>query len=168
MAATVTQLGPKSIQGELFDRNGVTFMEQDEVDKYVDSATDDVLACRDRGRHLWPSIRKAGIVFTDVTDDGLLVRKVECGCCNLAVRVEFWEARTTGRGQNKNTRYVPVASSMEYREKDGVRYLGPQGHGRMLAKQVRESLATRALAGQTLTMVREAAKRTGAAARGKK
>lgn len=160
MSSAVSNI--RSIQGELFDKQGTTWMDMDEVDKYVDSVSDDVLACRERMRHMYPSIRKAGIVFTDVTDDGLLVREVKCECCQLAVRVEFWEARTVGSGKKRETRYGMVAAHTTYSVgPNGERYLGPAGHGRMTSRMVRESVATQALAGQSLALVKKAASKRG-------
>ena len=134
-------------------------MDMADVDRYVDGASEEVIACRERGRHLWPSMRKAKLVFTDVTEDGLLVRRVLCECCQLARRIEYWE--TVGRG--RNTRYQPVGSSIEYLTgSDGERYLGPQGRGRMTNKMIRNSMVTAALHGQSPAMVRQAAKRAAA------
>jgi hypothetical protein len=70
-------------------------MDLAEVDTYVDGVSDEVLACRERGRHIFPTIRQAGMVFVDVTDEGLLVRPLLCTCCRLARRVELWD--TAGR-----------------------------------------------------------------------
>jgi hypothetical protein len=152
VAATIV-----SIQGERQQQlQGTQLMELSEVDRYVDSVSDEVLACRERGRHLFPSIRTAGIQFVDVTDDGLLVRRLLCQCCQLAERVEYWQA--TGRGVN--TRYAPVSATNNYLiGPDGERYLGPSGRGRMTPKMVRNSLASSALQGQTAEMVRKAARK---------
>jgi hypothetical protein len=148
--------GPLSIQGERErDTSAPVLMDLAEVDQYVDNSSDDVLACRERGRHIFPSIRQAGITFIDVTDDGLLVRQLLCTCCQLAQRIELWE--TTGRG--RSTRYVPVSASINYlRGPNGERYLGPQGHGRMTPKMVRNSLASLALHGQSAATIRKEAK----------
>lgn len=149
-----------SIQGERQQHLQETpLMELSEVDRYVDSVSEEVLACRERGRHLFPSIRAAGIQFVDVTDDGLLVRRLLCQCCRLAERVEYWEA--TERGAK--TRYAPVSATNNYLVgSDGERYLGPRGRGRMTSKMIRNSLASSALQGQTVTMVRNAAKKQAA------
>jgi hypothetical protein len=97
----------------------------------------------------------ACISFIDVTDDGLLVRQLLCTCCQLAQRVELWE--TTGRG--RNTRYAPVSATINYlRGPNGERYLGPQGHGRMTPKMVRNSLASQALHGQSAAAIRKEAR----------
>ena len=133
-------------------------MDLAEVDNYVDGVSDDVLACRERGRHIFPSIREAGMAFVDVTEEGLLVRPLLCTCCRLARRVELWD--TVGRG--RATRYVPVSASIEYlRGPNGQRYLGPQGRGRMTPKMIRNSLASRVLGGQSPAAIRKQAKQRG-------
>jgi hypothetical protein len=153
---TVTDDRVRSIQGERESQlAGPVLMEIADVDKYVDGVTDEVLACRERGRHLFPSIREGGITFVDVTEDGLFVRRLLCTCCRLAQRVELWE----GTGRGKNTRFVPVSASVTYlRGPRGERYLGPQGRGRMTPKMVRNSLASRALQGQSLSELRKQAR----------
>ncbi|WP_139324236.1 MULTISPECIES: hypothetical protein [unclassified Pseudonocardia] len=82
---------PTSIQGEQQAEAGYVRASDADVDLYVDRVSDEVLACRERGRHLFPTIREAGIHFTGVDDDGLLLRRLTCTCCTLAVRVEKWE-----------------------------------------------------------------------------
>lgn len=151
MTATLT-----SIQGERQALTQTTpMMDIGDVDSYVDGVSDDVLACRERGRHLFPSIRQVGVKFIDVTEDGLLVRRLTCQCCHLAERVELWE----GTGRGTSTRYAPVTATIDYlRGPNGERYLGPQGRGRMTPRMVRNSLASRALAGQSVAAVRKEAK----------
>lgn len=136
-----------SIQGEKESRQiAMVFMEDDDVDAYVNSVSDAVIACRERGRHLFPPMRTTGLVFTEVTDDGLFVRRLECMCCHLVDRVEFWETR----GSGKNRRYVPVAARPDYkRGPNGERYLAKSGNGRMTAKMVRSAIASQILQGTT-------------------
>ena len=158
MAQTNVSKLPLSIQGEQADAaGGWSQMDQGDVDAYVDRSPDGVLICRERGRHWWPTIREAGIVFSDVDDSsGLFIRRLECKSCKLAVRKEWWEAVRRGSA----TRYYPVSASLEYREgPEGERYLGPQGRGHMTARQVRESLASTALSGQSPAAMRKAIKR---------
>ena len=148
---------PFSIQGEQqASYDAPLWMDDGEVDKYVDSVSEKVLECRERGRHWFPSIREAGMVFNDVTDDGLLIRTLKCKCCGLVQRLEYWEV--VGRG--KSTRYVFVTARPDYSlvGADGERYTAPPGGGRIKPRQIRNSLATAALAGQTVTAVRKAAK----------
>jgi hypothetical protein len=144
-----------SIQGEQQrDIDWIRASDED-VDLYVDQVSDDVLICRERGRHLFPSIRQAGIHFSDVDADGLLIRRLVCTCCALAVRVEKWE----GTRQRGRTRFSRVVSQLEYRTGDeGQIYLAPSGRGRMTPRQIGDSVASKALAGQTLTAVRKAAR----------
>jgi hypothetical protein len=106
VAENVTRL--PSIQGEQQQENGRVRASQADVDRYVDRVSDEVLACRERGRHLFPAIREAGIEFTDVDDDGLFVRRLRCTCCELAVKVEKWEGVKRGR----NVRFQRVAYSV--------------------------------------------------------
>jgi hypothetical protein len=142
-----------SIQGEQQNDQGFIRASDEDVDLYVDKVSDDVLACRERGRHLFPSIRQAGIHFSAVDDTGLLIRRLTCTSCGLAVRVEKWEgARRRGR-----TRFQRVASHLEYRTgRDGETYLAPSGRGRMTTRQIGDSIASKALEGQSLTALRKA------------
>lgn len=153
---TGESVSAKSIQGEQQQDTGWVKASEEDVDLYVDRVTDEVLACRERGRHLFPTIRQAGIHFSGVDDDGLLLRRLVCTCCQLAVRVEKWEgARRGGR-----TRFQRVASGLEYRTGvDGQEYLAPSGRGHMTPRQIGDSVASKALSGQTLSSLRKAAER---------
>jgi len=141
----------RSIQGEQQDdRAGGGVMSQEDVDRYVGSVDDAVLACRERGRHLYPSTR-SGLRFVGVTDEGLLIRRAPCECCGLAIRVEFWDVR---HHRGKVTRCELVTARVEYRSEytDGGQlrsYVAPSGHGRVTPKLVRNALGTDALAGQS-------------------
>src|SRR5215216_3013331 len=75
-----------SIQGEQQRDSSWVRASDEDVDLYVDRVSDAVLACRERGRHLFPTIRDAGIHFTGVDDDGLFLRRLVCTCCDLAVK----------------------------------------------------------------------------------
>ena len=163
MAGNVTEL-PKglSIQGEQQQDTGLIRASDEDVDLYVDRVSDEVLACRERGRHLFPSIRQAGIHFSDVDGDGLLIRRLACTCCGLAVRVEKWE----GVRRGSRTRFSRVASSLEYRTgREGETYLAPSGRGRMTTRQIGDSIASKALQGQSLAALRKAAAREAKDAR---
>ena len=150
-----------SIQGEQQQDTGLIKASDDDVDLYVDQVSDDVLVCRERGRHLFPSIRQAGIHFSDVDSDNLLIRRVTCTSCQLAVCVEKWE----GTRQRGRTRFSRVASTLEYRTGPGGQtYLAPQGRGRMTPRQIGDSIASKALQGQSLTALRKAASREAKAA----
>ena len=156
MADDNTTSLPPSIQGEQHENRWQRASDQD-VDLYVDRVSDEVLACRERGRHLFPTIRQAGIHFTAVDDDGLLIRRLTCTCCELAVKVEKWEGNRRGR----RTRFQRVTSSLEYRTgHDGATYLAPSGRGHMTPRQIGDSVASKALAGQSLAALRKAAART--------
>jgi hypothetical protein len=144
-----------SIQGEQQQETGWVKASEEDVDQYVDRVSDEVLMCRERGRHLFPTIRQAGIHFTEVDDDGLFVRRLTCTCCLLAVRVEKWE----GVRRGNRTRFARVASNLEYRTGPGGEvYLAPSGRGHMTARQIGDSVASKALSGQSLAQLRKAAK----------
>jgi hypothetical protein len=146
----------RSIQGEQQRDAGWVRASEEDVDLYVDRVSDEVLACRERGRHLFPTIRQAGIHFSAVDEEGLFVRRLVCTCCEMAVKVEKWEgARRGGR-----TRFGRVASHLEYRTgPDGQSYLAPSGRGHMTARQVGDSVASKALQGQSVTSLRKAVAR---------
>jgi hypothetical protein len=145
-----------SIQGEQELDSGWVRASEEDVDLYVDRVSDEVLACRERGRHLFPTIRQAGIQFTDVDRDGLFVRRLTCTCCGLAVKVEKWE----GVRRRGGTRFGRVGSHLEYQTgPDGQGYLAPAGRGHMTARQIGDSVASKALQGQSLAALRKAATR---------
>ena len=144
-----------SIQGEQQPDGGWVRASDEDVDLYVDRVSDEVLACRERGRHLFPTIREAGIHFSEVDSEGLFLRRLVCTCCDLAVRVERWE----GVGRRGRTRFRRVASTLEYRTgRNGEEYLAPAGRGHMTARQIGDSVASKALAGQSLAELRRAAR----------
>jgi hypothetical protein len=159
MADKVTEL-PKglSIQGEQQHDIGWVRASDEDVDLYVDRVSDGVLACRERGRHLFPTLRQAGIHFSGVDETGLFIRRLTCASCELEVKVEKWEGlRRSGR-----TRFQRVASHLEYRTgRDGQTYLAPTGRGRMTTRQIGDSVASKALAGQSLAALRKAANQAG-------
>src|SRR5205823_3508156 len=87
-------------------------------------------------------------------DEGLFVRRLTCTCCQLAVKVERWE----GVRQRGRTRFHRVVSNLEYRTgADGQSYLAESGRGRMTPRQIGDSVASKALSGQTLAALRKAA-----------
>jgi hypothetical protein len=146
-----------SIQGEQQQETGWGRASDEDVDRYVDRVSDEVLACRERGRHLFPTIRVAGMQFTDVDGDGLFLRRLTCTCCGLAVRVEKWQGTKRGR----RVRFQLVASRLEYRTgDDGQTYLAPSGQGHMTPRQIRDSVASKALQDQSPAALRRALSRT--------
>lgn len=149
-----TRVRMASIQGEQQrDRGtGMERAEDGDVDRYVDSASDEVLACRERGRHLFPAIRQIGMIFTEVDDDGLFVRRLTCVCCRLATRVEKWD----GTRHGSRVRFQRIAAHVEYQTgPNGERYLSPAGCGRIAPRQIADSVASKALQGQSLTDLRK-------------
>jgi hypothetical protein len=148
---------PHSIQGEQQHETGRQHASETDVDAYVDRVPDEVLACRERGRHLFPATREAGITFTAVDDNGLFLRRLTCTCCGLAVKVEKWEG-SLRRG--KRTRFQRVGSRLEYRTgPSGETYLAPTGRGHITPRQIGDSIASKALTGQSLAALRKAAAR---------
>lgn len=149
-ADNVTHLPSK--QQEQQPQTAASRAPQEEVDSYVDRVTDEVVACRQRGRHLWPAMRVQDQPFSAVDEHGLFVRRLTCTCCELAVRVEKWEA--TGRG--RRARLQLVAAHLEYiTGSEGQTYLAPSGRGRMTPRQVADSVASKALQGQSLAALRK-------------
>lgn len=141
-----------SIQGEQLQREPIPLATDGDVDAYVDGASPGVLACRARGRHLFDPPDKARLVFDDITDDDLLVRHVQCRSCGLAWFRELWG--TVGRGRNQRVEFID--GRLEYRPdpQTGERYQSPPGRGRMTPRQVRGSMATAALAGQSIAKIK--------------
>jgi hypothetical protein len=149
-----TRVRMASIQGER--ERKTTWTEpasEGDVDRYVDSASDEVLACRERGRHLFPAIRQIGMVFTEVDNDGLFVRRLTCVCCRLAIRVEKWD----GARHGSRVRFQRVTAHVQYQTgSNGERYLSAAGSGRITPRQVADSVASKVLQGQSLASLRKA------------
>jgi hypothetical protein len=141
-----------SIQGEQQQDAGYVRASEEDVDLYVDGVSDEVIMCRERGRHLFPTIRQAGIHFSEVDEEGLFIRRLTCTCCQLAVRVERWEGvRRGGR-----TRFARVTSGLVYQTgPKGEMYLAPSGRGHMTPRQIGDSVASKALAGESITALRK-------------
>lgn len=152
-----------SIQGEQERTTGVHRASQADVDNYVDNASEEVLACRQRGRHLYPPMNlTTGIDFDDVDDNGLFVRRATCTCCGLVARVERWEA--TGRGNN--VRFLLVHAAPEYLQgPNGETYLAPPGHGTMPPSQIASSIASKAMKGRSIPELRKALRKNRTAGR---
>lgn len=156
----------RSIQGEQSQRQvekaPPQWAEPEEVDKYVDSASPEVLACRERVRHPFPTLselRGEPIDFIGVTDEKLLVRQVDCPCCGKAYRQELYEI--VGRGRNISVRHVSGVTRYR-RGEDGEQYLLPAGHGRVRPGDLRNSVATKAMQGQTAAQIRKRARERAA------
>lgn len=147
-----------SVQGEQQPAGGWERATQDDVDTYVDRVSDEVLECRQNGRHRWPALRVQDQPFHSLDETGLFVRRVLCQCCELAVRVEKWEA--SGRG--RRARLERVSSHVEYLTgSSGETYLAPSGRGRMTPRQVADSVASKAVQQQSLAALRKKLPRSG-------
>lgn len=141
-----------SVQQEQQPATGSGRAPEDDVDAYVDRVADAVLACRQRGRHLWPAMRLQDQPFTAIDEDGLFVRRLTCTCCELAVRVERWAGTKRGR----RARFQLVTSRLEYLTgPNGETYRAPSGSGRITPRQVADSVASKAMQGQSLAALRK-------------
>lgn len=157
--AEVTRL--PSVQGEQQPASGWERATQDDVDSYVDHVSDEVLECRQNGRQRWPALCVQDQPFHEIDETGLFVRRVLCRCCELAVRVEKWEAS----GHGRRARLERVASHVEYLTgTEGETYLAPSGRGRMTPRQVADSVASKAVQQQSLAALRKKLPRSGSRA----
>jgi hypothetical protein len=103
-------------------------------------------------QHGWQRASEA-----DVDDDGLFLRKLTCTCCGLVVKIEKWSG-TTRLG--RRSRFERVGSRLEYQTgPEGQTYLAPSGRGHMTPRMIGDSIASKALAGQSLAALRKAANR---------
>jgi hypothetical protein len=150
---------PKSIQAE-HEHVAPVRMAEEDVDNYVDSADADIVTCRERGRHDYPTIRETGMRFVGVNQHGLHVRRVRCKTCKLVDSVEEWDL-VHKRGVVQRATRVGAYVDYSVRGPNGEHYLGPAGRGRMTPKAVRSSLATAALKGQSFKEIRKAAMKGG-------
>ena len=116
-----------------------------DTDKYVDDAETNVLICREKNRHDFPTLtelRGTPLDFIGVNVLGLFVRApIDCRCCGEAYQEQLWEK--VGKGKAARMHYV-AAHTRYY---PGGKYLLKPGHGRMTSKMIKESLATTATAG---------------------
>lgn len=140
-----------SIQGEQQEAEQLDlFMSQEEVDRYVDTVDDRILDCRERARHLYPTVKQSGLRFVGVDEEtGLMIRRVMCPHCELAERIEYWDVQHKG---SRVTRCQFVSAITVYhteRRPDGSirKYTAPPGRGRMTSKRVRNAVATGLLGG---------------------
>ena len=154
----------RSIQGEQQEAVQLALvMPQEDVDKYISTVDDLIIQCRERGRHMFMSVRKGGLRFEGQNEEGLLIRRERCSCCQLAVKVELWDVRHNAR--NKVTRCELVTSRVEYRTEhlpngNVRRYPAPSGRGRVYSKAVRNAVGTAALAGMSYTELLKTVKKT--------
>lgn len=146
---------PKSIQGEQQERQDTIFADQADVEKWVDSHDPNVVDCRERNRHTYPSIREAGRHFDGVdVETGFHIRRLRCKSCKLVGVIELWDVRHRG---DTVTRMEKVSSKPDYsyRGPNGEKYLSKTGRGRMKPKQVRDVVATNLFRGMSYTELRK-------------
>jgi hypothetical protein len=79
-----------SIQGAVVGMGWVRAPDED-VNRYLDWASGEVLACRARGRHRLSTTCGAAIYVSGVADDGPFIRRLTCRCCELGEKAEKWE-----------------------------------------------------------------------------
>jgi hypothetical protein len=141
---------PRSIQAEQQETYGaITWATDEEVDDFVANADDAVLICRERARHNFPTIKSGGLKFSGVTADGLMERRLLCPDCARVERVELWDVR---HRRGAITRCELVAARLDYLDST---YLNKQGTGRIKAKQIRNSVGSSLLAGQSFRELRK-------------
>lgn len=123
-----------------------------DTDKYVDGAETDILICREKNRHDFPTqteLRGQPLDLIGVNAIGLFIRApIECRRCHEAFQEQLWEK------VGKRMHYV--SASTKY--KPGGKYLLKPGHGRMTSKMIKESLATSAMSGFTVAQLTKQAK----------
>ena len=151
---------PASIQGEQQEAIKVNLWASDaEVQAYIDRTPDEVLECRERGRHLFPGIRR-GMIFSGVTSSGLMIRRVGCVVCQYqepsplagmprVIRIETWDVR---HHRGTITRCDLAGAYTAYRDPS---YLGKKGQGRIKPKQIRNELGTIMFKGQKFVALRK-------------
>lgn len=156
--SATTNAQVRSIQGEQIDTaERAAWATSKEVEDYVAKASEDVIECRERGRHTFPSVRKSMTFSRLDPTTGLLVREVGCVACAdqqgnfRVVRVELWDVR---HHKGEVTLCELASASTVYRGSD---YLATPGSGRMKPKQIRNALGTEALKGAKIVTIRKAA-----------
>jgi hypothetical protein len=143
----------RSIQGEN-ERPKVTRAEEVDVLEYMDSASDGVAACRERGRHLYAPTRGSERVFTDFTDEGYLVSRKPCTSCNLVYRLEYWHAIRRGA----RTILEFISARPDYKKgPDGEMYTLKPGHGKITPRQARAALVQKEVGNKTPAQLKKEA-----------
>lgn len=125
----------RSIQGEQQDDKQMTlWADDDAVAEFVAKATPGILACRERGRHLFRSVSQVGNqIFTKFDDEGRAVREEDCQCCEAVTRVQRWGFS----GRRGHVRFELLVTNLIYKTlPGGVRGVGTPGMGRMRPKQI--------------------------------
>lgn len=145
-----------SIQGETVrDPGPVEWASEQEVDEYVDNHSEETVDCR-LGTHHYLTPR-SGAIFNDVDRDGNFIAEYQCTCCKCAYRREVWIPTGKRRGR---VRWEMVDVTTIYRKgPNGETYLMPPGTGRMKKIRVRESVVSKAMAGQSPAALRKAIRR---------
>lgn len=140
----------KSIQGEQQGKSQYVAAEEIDVEDYLAGAPPEFAECRARGRHWFPSPKDWSAVGSGgVTSEGYLIRKTKCSVCNVIERVEHFEVYEktvfVGKRRGKSTRLRlarKYTTGYQDAEKNGVKYAAPPGIGKILPRQVTESLVS--------------------------
>lgn len=133
-------------------------MDDDDVEEYVAGQSDEVNRCRARGRHLYDAQESRAPIFSDITPEGLWVRKLRCECCGLVGRVESWESKRVGKS-GRRWKFVSARPDYSLRGPKGEKYLADPGHGRMAPRQVKGAVVSNLMHGQNITQLRAEVKR---------
>lgn len=156
---TVTEF--RSIQGEDIKDWGPKAdvrMADDDVEEYVAGQSAEVNRCRARGRHLYDEQESRAPIFSDITPEGLWVRKLMCECCELVGRIEFWESKRVGKS-GRRWSFVTAKPDYSLRGPKGEKYLAEPGHGRMAPRQVKGAVVSNMMHDQNITQLRAEVKK---------
>jgi hypothetical protein len=154
-----------STQGEQQAARRVTLWATDrDVAQRAASEDDGVVACREAGRHAFPSTRARvtdGPPFDDIDDDGYFVRRIPCPRCAhydddgtmtlpRVIRIETWDIKHR-RGVIVENGAQILSAQTVYLDKD---YLAPRGAGRTKPRQWRNAAMGPALTGKDVRAIK--------------
>jgi hypothetical protein len=148
-----------SIQGEQIALDADLFMDQAEVDKFVDGLSPELAACRE-GRHDIPPMSASRLEFAKWNKEyRAFERHITCTRCGCYTRVELWEPFK--RAGQQRWRKIGNAAPRYHENDRGETYTAPAGHGRISPRQIQEALATNMLQGTSPAQLRMALGRAG-------
>lgn len=147
-----------SIQGEQEKAQAgeqMSFADEWEVDSYVDAHSDGVVQCRMDFRHQF-ELPRNGVTFSAVDDYGNFIAEYPCQRCGCAYRREVWGTYKVKR----EVRFELLDTTIQYkRNQHGETYGIAPGSPRMKPRQVRASVMTQAMKGQSPAAMRKAIQR---------
>ena len=156
-----------STQGEQQAARRVTLWATDtDVAQRAASEDDGVVACREAGRHAFPSTRarvSEGPPFDDIDNDGYFVRRIPCPRCAhydedgtmglpRVIRVETWDIKHRRGVIIENGAQILSAQTV-YLDSD---YLAPRGAGRTKPRQWRNAAMGPTLTGRDVREIKRA------------